>query len=126
MMEQCSSLKGYSYMEAGVRKYEEYGDDKFAMAVEDCIKEGLLVDYLKKQIKRVRNMLQGEYSFEKELEVRGLEEREKGILIGLERGREEGIEARTLALARSFRDMGVSLDKVAKATGLREEEIKAL
>jgi len=38
-------------------------------------------------------MLQREYSFEKELEVRGLEEREAGILIGLERGREEEIKA---------------------------------
>ena len=74
-------------MENEIRKYEEHGNDKYSMAIEKCIKEGLLVDYLKKQIKRVRNMLQKEYSFEKELEVRELEEQEAGILIGLERKR---------------------------------------
>ena len=43
-----------------------------------------------------------------------------------EEGREEGITIRTLTLARSFRDIGVSLDKIAEATGLSEEEIKEL
>jgi len=125
-MERCSSLKGYAYMEDRVRRHEEAGDDKYSRAIEECIKEGFLTDYLKKQIKRVRNMLQREYSFERELEVRGLEEREKGILIGLEEGREEGITIRTLTLARSFKRHGGSLDKIAEATGLSEEEIRTL
>lgn len=130
MMERCASLKGYAYMEDGVRRYEEHGDNKYIMAIEDCIKEGLLVDYLKKQMKRVRNMLQGEYSFERELEVRGMEEREAGILIGLERGIEKGIEMGReegiLSVARSLVDIGLSFDKIASATGLSEEEIENL
>ena len=52
--------------------------------------------------------------------------REEGMLEGIEKGRAEERLARTLALARSFRDMGVSLDKIAQATGLSEEEIASL
>jgi len=45
---------------------------------------------------------------------------------GREEGRAEERLARTLTLARSFRDIGVSLDKIAEATGLSEEEIASL
>ena len=43
-----------------------------------------------------------------------------------EEGRAEGREEERFFMARSFRDMGVSLDKIAQATGLSEEEIKGL
>ena len=51
---------------------------------------------------------------------------EIGRLEGREEGREEGIEMRNITLARSFRDMGFPIDKIAKATGLKEEEIERL
>ena len=50
----------------------------------------------------------------------------EGMQQGIEKGREEGIEERNIFLARSFRDMGVPLDKIAKATGLSEEKIASL
>jgi len=50
----------------------------------------------------------------------------EGVKQGIEKGREEGIEQRNIFLARSFRDMGVPLDKIAKATGLSEEKIASL
>ena len=51
---------------------------------------------------------------------------EKGIEKGIEKGRKEGIEKRNIELAKFFRDSGVSLDKIAKATGLSEREIEKL
>ena len=36
------------------------------------------------------------------------------------------MDQRNIYLAKSFRDMGVSLDKIAQATGLSEEEIAKL
>jgi len=59
----------------------------------------------------------------KEGEQKGIE---KGRTEGRAEGRAEERLARTLTLARSFRDIGVSLDKIAEATGLSEEEIRAL
>jgi len=59
-----------------------------------------------------------------------MEEREAGILIGLERGIEKGIEMGReegiLSVARSLVDIGLSFDKIASATGLSEEEIENL
>ena len=43
----------------------------------------------------------------------------KGFEKGIEKGRKEGIEERNIELAKLFRDSGVSLDKIAEATGLR-------
>ena len=43
----------------------------------------------------------------------------KGFEKGIEKGRKEGIEERKIELAKLFRDSGVSLDKIAEATGLR-------
>ena len=59
---------------------------------------------------------------------------EKGIEEGIEKGRKEGreegikkgIEKRNIELAKFFRDNGVSLDKIAEATGLSEKEIEKL
>ena len=51
---------------------------------------------------------------------------EKGIEKGIEKGRKEGIEERNIELAKFFRDNGVSLDKIAEATGLSEKEIEKL
>mgnify|MGYP001004719365 CR=1 FL=1 len=55
---------------------------------------------------------------------------EEGIAKGIEKGRkegiEEGIEKRNIELAKFFRDSGVSLDKIAEATGLTEKEIEKL
>ena len=44
----------------------------------------------------------------------------------LAKGFEKGIEKRNIELAKFFRDSGVSLDKIAEATGLTEKEIEKL
>ena len=54
------------------------------------------------------------------------DEREEGREEGRKEGREEGIKENTTYLAKSFRDVGVSLDKIAMATGLSQAEIQKL
>jgi predicted transposase/invertase (TIGR01784 family) len=55
---------------------------------------------------------------------------EKGLAEGIEKGLAEGMEKgraeTTMDNARNFKDLGVSLDVIAKATGLTEEEIRKL
>ena len=51
---------------------------------------------------------------------------EKGIEKGIAKGRAEGRAEERFFMARSFRNMGFPLDKIAEATGLSEEEIKGL
>ncbi len=50
---------------------------------------------------------------------------EQGMQQGVQQGLEQGKEGALLQTARNFLNIGVSLADVAKATGLREEEILA-
>ena len=43
-----------------------------------------------------------------------------------EKGRVEGEKRKAIAIARNLKSMGMSISDVSKATGLQEEEIKAL
>jgi len=56
--------------------------------------------------------------------------REEGMIEGIEKGIEKGIAKgraeERFFMARSFRNMGFPLDKIAEATGLSEDEIKGL
>ena len=135
-LDKCNFLKGYGKLERKVRRYRElYGERGYIIAIEECIKEDMeLVEYLKRKMREVSQMFSAEYSYELELEAskedgiregmkRGIERgREKGREEGIKKGREEGI----LSVARSLVDIGISLDKVAQATGLSKEEIKTL
>ena len=139
-LDACYILRGYGKLSERIKTYTElYGERGYAMAIEECIRERMeLVDYLKRKMREVAQMFSAEYSYALELEASkedgmregmaiGMERgMERGMEKGIERGREEGRMARTLTLARSFRDMGVSLDKIAQATGLSEDEIKTL
>jgi len=91
-----------------------YGEDGFSKAIEECIKDGILVEYLKRKIKEVRKMFSAEYSYSLQLEA------------SKEDGRREGREEERFVIARSLVNMGVSLDKISKATGLSEEKIASL
>ena len=95
-------------------------------------------------------MLQTEYSFETELEVRGAEEREAGILLGIEQGKREGIRkgrlagkregirrgrmegrmegiyAKAIETARNCLALNISIETIAKITGFSQEEILKL
>ncbi|MGL9779920.1 MAG: Rpn family recombination-promoting nuclease/putative transposase, partial [Wolbachia sp.] len=51
---------------------------------------------------------------------------EKGILIGHEKGREEGEKQAKIAVAKNSLKAGVSIDVIAQITGLSLDEIKKL
>ena len=58
----------------------------------------------------------------KSFSARMQDEREEGRKEGLQAGSEQ----RNIYLAKSFRDMGFPLDKIAQATGLTQAEIQKL
>ena len=70
----------------------------------------------------VNNFLIAEYDYDTDISV----QRNEAYEMGIKKGREEGRWTRTLALARSFKDMGFPLDKIAQATGLTIDEIEKL
>ena len=50
----------------------------------------------------------------------------RGLEQGLEQGREEGARETAIKTARSFLQNGISVDIVARCTGLSLEEVKSL
>ena len=79
-------------------------------------------------------MLQTEYSLETELAVRGAEEREAGILLGMQRGMKRGMQQgiqkglynAKIETAKKLIPMGLSYESIAQATGLSMEEVLKL
>ena len=60
------------------------------------------------------------------MEGQYLEGKEAGLAEGLEKGLEKGISERSVEIARNLKSMNLSVDVIAKATGLTVEEINAL
>ena len=52
--------------------------------------------------------------------------RNKGEQIGIRKGRKEGEQRKAIETAKNLKELGIDIDKIAKATGLSIEEIKAL
>ena len=86
LMEQCQTLKEYAIYVARVRKYtsEMNLNDAVARAIDECIKEGILVEFLRKNRSEVKMVSILEY--DKEWEEKKLRKAE------YEAGRSEGIE----------------------------------
>ena len=114
-LEKCELLKGYKEFGDVMSDFiDRYGDKGYDLGIAYCIEHGILADYLQRNIKEVLNMLKAKYSYKDEIRVLTQE------------AREEGREEEKFIIARSFRNMGVSLDKISKATGLSEEKIASL
>ena len=111
----CPLLDGYRQL---VEKAEEYlrvyGEDGFAMAIEECIKNDILGEYLKRKTEEVTDMFSVEYSYALALEA----SKEDGIREGIEKGKIE--------TAKSCLGLNLPIDTIAKITGLTKGEIERI
>lgn len=119
LMEQCESLKEYAQYVAMVRKYkQETGslDDGVKLAIEQCINEGILEDFLRKNRSEVEMTSIFEYNKE--------EEDKKLYQAGLEQGMERGIEQNKKEVAVSLIKEDMPLEKIARIVKVDIEQIK--
>lgn len=88
----CPSLFGYMAYVEKVRKYQRMVPlaDAVEQAVSECIKEGILADFFRKNRAEVVQMSIFEYDQEAHMKVIREESWESGRMIGREEGREEG------------------------------------
>lgn len=86
LLEKCDILREYSQFIDTVRKYS-HEEDAIKKAIAECIKQGILAEYLERKGSEVTNMLIAEYDYEEDIEVKQQEARQQGI----EHGREEGL-----------------------------------
>lgn len=84
LMEKCQTLAGYSYFVGKVREYQHNMELKDAVwcAMEDCIENGVLADFLKDRRDDVVNALLTEYDEERVLRDLKEESFEDGVAEG--------------------------------------------
>ena len=124
LMEQCQTLKEYAIYVARVRKYtsEMNLNDAVARAIDECIKEGILVEFLRKNCSEVKMVSILEY--DKEWEEKKLRKAE------YEAGKSEGIEiGRDKTMAEIICNMiksGFPIERIAEVTGKKAEQIQTI
>ena len=148
LMEQCQTLKEYAIYVARVRKYtsEMNLNDAVVRAIDECIKEGILVEFLRKNRSEVKMVSILEYDNEWEEKKLRKAEYEAGRSEGIEIGKSEGIEigktegieigkskgieiGRDKAMAEFVCNMikyGFSIEKIAEVTGKNAEQIQTI
>ena len=148
LMEQCQTLKEYAIYVARVRKYtsEMNLNDAVARAIDECIKEGILVEFLRKNRSEVKMVSILEYDKEWEEKKLRKAEYEAGRSEGIEIGKSEGIEigktegieigkskgieiGRDKAMAEFVCNMiklDFPIEKIAEVTGKNAEQIQTI
>jgi len=122
IIENSDNLKGYVEFIATVRKNQKGGmslQDAVEHAVNQCIEQDILADFLRKHSSEVVNMLFTEFNMETALRIRGEEEREVGRVEGLKKGKKES----KIEIAERFLKMGLTVEQVIQGTELPEEEV---
>ena len=135
VLENCRTMQEYSIFVETVGKWKEIDSQNgFEKAVEECIENNILREYLKRKTKEVLNMLLAEYDYETDIAVQRAEEHEIAFAEGIERGIEQGIEQgfsdgsykKALETAKNLIGLRLSIEDIAQATGLSQEEVEAI
>lgn len=143
IMESCEALRGYEHLTALYRAFAATMEPRDAMdaAIDACIADSYLVDYLKLRRSEVLDMLLAQWKEEEYRKLLRQEAAEDGYDEGFARGEEEGLtagfargeesaracaRAETLEhVAKAVRDGELGLSAAASIFGFTEEEVSA-
>lgn len=136
LLEQCQTLREYAVYVAKVRKYAQYMELEAAVkkAVDECIQNGILKDFL--QNKRAEVIAVSIFEYDKEEEERKLRKAEfeageqsgiqKGIQKGIQEGIQEGKELKTKEIVNSLLQDGMGIEKIAALLKISKEHVLEL
>jgi len=124
-LEKSPSLNGYAYLISLIEKYHRgeglTRDKAIHLAIEQCISDGILVEFLENNFLEVARMLGWEYSREEEELAIKEESEAKGEARGEARGRVEGkIEGK---IELYFTELGLTIKQIAEKMNLGEEDV---
>ena len=131
-MEQCQILREYAIYVARVRKYAKYMQLETAVkkAVDECIQEEILEEFLRKN--RAEVIAVSIFEYDKEEEERKLRkaEFEAGEQSGIQKGIQEGIQAgkelKTQEIVNSLLQDGMGIEKIAELLKISREHVLEL
>ena len=120
-------LRDYSILIDRIENYLSSGLDKQAAietAIDECIAEGTLKDFLTEHRAEVLDSMYGDVSFDEFVEIRAQEQYEIGMAEGERRGRNEGIsigEQRGISIGEQR-----GINQVLSVLGISPEEYEKL
>ena len=122
LLEQCRTLREYAQYVAKVRKYtkEMSLDAAVECAVEECIREGILEEFLRGNRAEVIAVSIFEYNKDEEEKKLRKAEYEAGYDSGYDTGYDTGKQE----IIRVMLEAGESIEKIAQYTGYTVEELK--
>ena len=135
LLERCRTLEEYSRFIYMIREKARTLELQQAVeeSIDECVKEGMLKDFLKKNGGEIMSILYEALTREQCEAIRENDGYLRGLEEGEARGRAEGeiagrswAEAEIARIARNFKSAGIPVDIIAENTGLTEEEIEKL
>ena len=131
-MEQCQILREYAIYVARVRKYAKYMQLETAVqkAVDECIQEEILEEFLRKN--RAEVIAVSIFEYDKVEEERKLRKAEfeageqSGIQKGIQEGIQEGKELKTKEIVNSLLQDGMGIEKIAALLKISKEHVLEL
>ena len=130
LKEACRTLKEYAVYTDKIRLYTKNIPlvDAVERAIDECIKEGILEEFLRKHKAEAKEMSIFEYDQEKHMRQEREAAWEDGHAAGIEEGRAAGIEeghaARARETAKRLSTMGLPIEKIANAVDASVEEVQ--
>ena len=123
LLKNCQTMYEYTVFVETVRKWKEIDPQTgFQKAIEECIANNILRDYLKRKTKEVLNMLLAEYDYETDIAVQRAEEREIAFAEGIDRG----VYQKALETAKIMKSMNYPIMDICTVSGLTKEEVESL
>lgn len=118
LMEQCQILREYAHYVAKVRNYtkEMELDAAVERAVNECIQEGILAEFLR--MNRAEVIAMSIFEYDKEEEEKKLRKAE------FEAGVAEGEMRKAKETALMLQEMGLSIEEIAHAVNMDEETVR--
>ena len=126
ILEACKTLREYTEYTSRVREYTRTMDLEAAVerAITECIQEGILEEFLKKNRAEAKSVSIYEYDMEKHMRMEREDAREDGIQEGIQKGIQTGIfENRTEIIQKMLSLKRYSYEEIAEIVNLSVEEI---
>ena len=115
LLQSCKTLAGYAEYTACIRKYAEEMDTEDAVecAIAECIQEGILEEFLRKNRAEAKRM--SIYEYDQARHIR--QEREDAWEEGWSEGRNEGRQEEKRRVAARLAEMGMTAEQIAQVVG---------
>ena len=128
LLNACETLKEYAEYVSRVRKNakEMELEEAVEQAITECIREGILSEFLKKNRAEAKSVSIYEYDMEKHMRMERAEAREEGIKEGIEKGIKEGRDTLLMKMIQTKLGKGKSISQIGEELEVTEEEIANL